>query len=180
MARNLSDYLYRLISLKIKIFEPIHSSIKGEFRKYKTYLTNIPEDHFWYKNFESILPDGRKIKMCYKQDNSMYVKVLDRSKLYSSLIIYISNDGNKVIFNSKTAINNEKKYDEEKSEYKYDARRRVYTSRYTKISSLQNQIMTMYIEYDEHGVETKKEIDSQEIEINLKEKTKTKKVKSEI
>lgn len=40
--------------------------------------------------------------------------------------------------------------------------------------------MTMYIEYDEHGVETKKEIDSQEIGINLKEKTKTKKVKSEI
>ena len=79
-------------------------------------------------------------------------------------------------------LNNYKqwKYDEEKSEYKYDARRRVYTSRYTKISSLQNQIMTMYIEYDEHGVETKKEIDSQEIGINLKEKTKTKKVKSEI
>lgn len=85
----------------------------------------------------------------------MYVKVLDRSKLYSSLIIYISNDGNKVIFNSKTAINNEKIW-WRKSEYKYDARRRVYTSRYTKISSLQNQIMTMYIEYDEHGVETKK------------------------
>jgi hypothetical protein len=167
MTRSLSDYLYRLISYKIKVFEPINASVKGSFKKYEKYLISIPEDQFWYKNFDTKLSDGRQIKVRYKHKDDMYIQIIDNNKLYKYLTIYILKNGNRVIFISKTTpimFENED-YEEEKSEYTYNLERENYIFRYTKISSLKNQIITMNVLYNKEGIEEKRSIDSNTIEI---------------
>jgi hypothetical protein len=154
---NLVGWFYGIIGSKIRELPSLNTAIKGDFNRYSHTLSEICG--FGHKDVDIITEDGKEVHFRYYKNNDAYIEAFDDSQFYNHLLIWISDNRNKVEFIASNILarGEEPNYKEE-SEYIYEPDTQTYYAYYTKISYVDHEEVSMIHTYDRNGNEIKRSI----------------------